>query len=339
MAHHSTTNSSSSNQRRTLRIADNMSLLVVALAVGLVVHVPGSAGHGRLMDPPSRSSLWRAGFNNPPNYDDNQLFCGGFSVQWNQFGGRCGVCGDPWPGPRDNEPGGKYARGIISRKYQPGQVIEVYVQLTANHKGYFEFRLCQHEDPLTNITQACLDQHVLVVDSTGQTRYIVPAGGYQSTQDLRINLRLPQGLSCRACVLQWKYNAGNSWGVDPVTKRGCVGCGPQEQFYGCADVAIGHDEVVVGVPPESFPWNTPKPSTTGRPGERPQSSTQKEVTIVTTMTTPGKEEGEEWHFGIANVFGSSEGETSGSCACHPCAMSVSFSVMLLSWWCAVFSPW
>ena len=32
---------------------------------------------------------------------------------------------------------------------------------------------------------------------------------------------------------------GNSWGVD---KNGtsCLGCGPQEQFYGCADVAIGN---------------------------------------------------------------------------------------------------
>ena len=37
-------------------------------------------GHGRLLEPPSRSSAWRLGFNTPPNYDDNQLFCGGASV-------------------------------------------------------------------------------------------------------------------------------------------------------------------------------------------------------------------------------------------------------------------
>ena len=55
-------------------------------------------------------------------------------VQWEKFNGKCGLCGDPFPGPRDNEPGGKYANGIITRKYQEGQVIEVYVQLTANHK-------------------------------------------------------------------------------------------------------------------------------------------------------------------------------------------------------------
>ena len=41
--------------------------------------------------------------------------------------------------------------------------------------------------------------------------------------------------------------AGNSWGVDE-NGTGCVGCGPQEQFRGCADVAIGdnftHEELV-----------------------------------------------------------------------------------------------
>ncbi|KAL8573639.1 hypothetical protein ACOMHN_007192 [Nucella lapillus] len=310
--------------------------LHVALAVVcLVLHVPGTVGHGRLMDPPSRSSLWRLDFNSPPNYDDNQLFCGGFSVQWERYEGKCGLCGDPWPGPRDNEAGGKYATGIISRAYQPGQVIEVYVQLTANHKGYFEFRLCQHENPLTNITQACLDQHVLVDDGTGLTRYTVPVGGYQSTQHLRIKLRLPRGLTCAACVLQWKYNAGNSWGVDPDTQRGCIGCGPQEQFYGCADVAVGHDEVVTGVPPDRFPWNTsPKPST-GRPGERPQSSSKEEVAATTSAGTT-----EEWHFGIANVFGSAGGKASAasSLESESYLRRVGITVMLMCGWCAVFFP-
>jgi len=36
--------------------------------------------HGRLVKPPSRSSMWRYGFNTPTNYEDNQLFCGGASV-------------------------------------------------------------------------------------------------------------------------------------------------------------------------------------------------------------------------------------------------------------------
>ena len=37
-------------------------------------------GHGRLVEPPSRSSAWRFGFKTEPNYNDHELFCGGFTV-------------------------------------------------------------------------------------------------------------------------------------------------------------------------------------------------------------------------------------------------------------------
>ena len=50
------------------------------LALMLVALIPGVLGHGFLQEPPSRSSMWRFGFNTPPNYNDNQLFCGGFDV-------------------------------------------------------------------------------------------------------------------------------------------------------------------------------------------------------------------------------------------------------------------
>ena len=35
-------------------------------------------GHGRMMDPPSRNAMWRFGFPNPVNYNDNEVFCGGY---------------------------------------------------------------------------------------------------------------------------------------------------------------------------------------------------------------------------------------------------------------------
>jgi hypothetical protein len=38
------------------------------------------SGHGRVMEPVSRASMWRKGFNNPPDYDDTAGFCGGFQV-------------------------------------------------------------------------------------------------------------------------------------------------------------------------------------------------------------------------------------------------------------------
>ena len=57
----------------------NFSTMITILLVSVAL-VPGVLGHGFLQEPPSRSSMWRFGFNTPPNYNDNQLFCGGFQV-------------------------------------------------------------------------------------------------------------------------------------------------------------------------------------------------------------------------------------------------------------------
>jgi hypothetical protein len=37
--------------------------------------------HGRLNEPASRNSAWRFGYNTPPNYNDNELNCGGAGQQ------------------------------------------------------------------------------------------------------------------------------------------------------------------------------------------------------------------------------------------------------------------
>ena len=41
-------------------------------------------GHGRLVEPPGRATAWRYGFNTPTDYNDNQLYCGGFYVSNNK---------------------------------------------------------------------------------------------------------------------------------------------------------------------------------------------------------------------------------------------------------------
>lgn len=39
--------------------------------------------HGMLTDPPGRGTMWRYGFNVPPDYNDNGLNCGGITVSFN----------------------------------------------------------------------------------------------------------------------------------------------------------------------------------------------------------------------------------------------------------------
>ena len=53
-------------------------MLQIILSCALTVQLV--EGHGRLWWPPSRAAMWRRGFDNPPNYNDNEQFCGGFGV-------------------------------------------------------------------------------------------------------------------------------------------------------------------------------------------------------------------------------------------------------------------
>lgn len=124
---------------------------------------PPTQAHGRLMEPPSRTSAWRMGLPTPTHYTDHQTNCGGFPRQWARNGGRCGVCGDAWdlPRPRAGEEGGRFATGLLVRRYRRGQAVTVSADITANHRGYFELRVCRRESEGTPVTQACLDRHLL----------------------------------------------------------------------------------------------------------------------------------------------------------------------------------
>ena len=96
-----------------------------------------------------------------------------FKVQYNLNHGRCGICGDAFsdPSPRPNEAGGKYGRGIIARTYSQGDVITVTVRITANHLGYFTFKLCPNDNVKKEVTQECLDKHVLKVRNTERLNF------------------------------------------------------------------------------------------------------------------------------------------------------------------------
>ncbi|XP_034248531.1 uncharacterized protein LOC117649680 [Thrips palmi] len=210
-------------------------LVLVLLALGSVVRP--AAGHGRLIDPPSRASAWRFGFKSPPDYNDMQGWCGGRGHQWEVHKGKCGICGDPFEGPREHEFGGKFYTGKRVRRYLAGSEITIKVDLTAPHWGYFEFRVCP-SNSRQEVTQQCLHRHVLQrADQGGLKAH--PTRFYPSLEAkiFEMRYRLPAGLTCKHCVLQWRYRTGNNPGIckDGST---ATGCGAQEEFRACADVAI-----------------------------------------------------------------------------------------------------
>ncbi|KAK7871591.1 hypothetical protein R5R35_001785 [Gryllus longicercus] len=207
----------------------------------------GVEGHARLMDPPARNSMWRLGFPNPVDYDDNELYCGGWSVQHQQNGGRCGVCGDPWNQrePRAHEAGGKFAKGIIGRRYTVGQDITIEVDLTSNHYGYFEAKICPNNNPRYEATQECFDRYPLYVSGTRDVAMQIPPDTPKKAY-LPYRVRLPPYLTCTQCVIQWTYYTGNMWGICP-NGTGANGCGTPEWFRNCADVSVV--TTTAGLPP------------------------------------------------------------------------------------------
>jgi len=55
-------------------------IVLLCSAVLLQLLYDAVAGHGRLVEPPSRASMWRYGYATTPDFQDNQLWCGGFKV-------------------------------------------------------------------------------------------------------------------------------------------------------------------------------------------------------------------------------------------------------------------
>ena len=62
--------------------------ILIYLALVIFQCVENVFGHARLLDPPARSSAWRFDARFPIEYNDNQMFCGGFQTQWFKNGTR-----------------------------------------------------------------------------------------------------------------------------------------------------------------------------------------------------------------------------------------------------------
>ena len=83
------------------------------------------------------------------------------------------------------------------------------VDITANHQGYFIFKLCPNNDIFQDPGQNCFDQRPLWVGGGdpvfNQTRY--PINDYETGLRM-VYVRLPMDVICEQCILQWTYVAG-----------------------------------------------------------------------------------------------------------------------------------
>ncbi|KAK2080198.1 hypothetical protein QBZ16_000051 [Prototheca wickerhamii] len=190
-------------------------LALLALAAFACLLRPAQ-GHGYLAAPISRNYLHNT------DYCPQCLNAGGPSAvgggsTWPV--GQHGICGDPASGPLKHEYGGVSATGTLTANYTEGQEIDIKVTITAAHLGRFGFRICVIQHPTlekTELTEACLDQHILVQSSASTNQDPGNRWWYQDSAngDKYMKYLLPSGLTCDGvntrCVFQWYYGTGNS---------------------------------------------------------------------------------------------------------------------------------
>ncbi|KAF0691606.1 hypothetical protein As57867_017141, partial [Aphanomyces stellatus] len=172
--------------------------------------------HGRLIAPPHRGYIGKLPqFKDvvPINYSDNGLSAGGIGQT---SGGKYGICGDPYNGVRAHETGGVYGTfptngaKAIGACYAPGATVDLKVQITANHKGYFQFGLCKLNAKGDKETEECFQS---LAQPNGEKQWQLPPGNDFFT----MQYKLPSGVTCDGdshCVLRWWYTGWNNPGVD-----------------------------------------------------------------------------------------------------------------------------
>jgi hypothetical protein len=259
-----------------------------------------------------------------------------------------GLCGDAprtkspecWNGgdcpEQAHMPGGKFYTkgngngGLIQATYSEGQTIDVEMYIMAHHMGAVTLRLCDE----ARVTEKCLNKYGPL------KRVDFEQGGLREAQPInpnhpefwylnptayapakvpgtthyrmRARFKLPEGVSCENCVLQWWWITGNSCtapGYDdnmkfPAKYRNgffkeglknskCVGTTVAEEFWNCADIAIKKDKnpqpvtaTTTTAPPPVRTTTTPAPVSTTTTKVAPTTTTTSAAATVTTTTTP-----------------------------------------------------
>ena len=112
-----------------------------------------------------------------------------------------------------------------------GSYIPIIIDITANHQGYMEFKLCANNDIWMDPDQRCFE--ALPPLRVGNPDSTDPAslknwGRAMPIHDHVTGLRLMyiqlpvEVESCEQCILQWTYHCGNNWGKCPDGTEGIL---------------------------------------------------------------------------------------------------------------------
>ncbi|GAB4820348.1 hypothetical protein N2152v2_007394 [Parachlorella kessleri] len=259
----------------------------IVLGLALMVAPLTVLGHGFMFEPKARNVI-------QDNGDAGSCTSGGpYEVSGHNT--------LTWPAGNRDVCGGSFTPTAPMKTYAAGSVITISLLLTAQHGGRHMFRLCDR----TSADEACLAANVLQrADGQGPFTWTptepakgnsIPASAYsqgsvQGGSDAydgeiySMQYRLPAGVTCSACTLQWWWTTANSCSLpgNPFGDNGMDACttpqpGPYpEEFTNCAEVAITG---AGGVAPAQ-----PAPATT--PAVQPTPVEQPEPTRTPTPAAP-----------------------------------------------------
>lgn len=287
--------------------------MCITTLMAVMLQWTGVTAHGKLTVPRSRNEEWGGG----PN-----------CAHCLNGGGPCG----------DSRGSNAYLNRFVGPQatWSAGTIVPVTVVVTAHHRGHYEFRVC---DTTLNSNvadpDACLNKWVLeraTPEEAGFTDcqpgdqrpacvpfdpkhperwYLPPSTEITGTHTFYV--KVPAGLQCEACTLQWHWWSANScvpagdygcykdilqssgywvgskaawWTVGagtcsgPSGPNGHFGCG--EQFWNCADIRV----LGMGSPtPTPVPTPSPSPSPTTTPSPTPTTTVAATTTTTTVATT------------------------------------------------------
>lgn len=244
----------------------------------------GASGHGYVSSPRSRQWVaaedgrWSGGASTLPKKED----CPHCSNTKNSEG-FCGIIsGRDYDHPKDSV--GNPLQPSAQAVYTEGQIIEVDVHFSTNHRGHHMLFGCPD---FNNPTKQCFQQHPLefIEDISVQTYGTsqnankdsnYPGRGYvdPAARDTRMKFKLPTGLTGNLVLLQWHWVTGNScrsagyddynWPAgwtpdnmspcpdyDDLSPTGATGAGQPEQFWNCIEVRIDSSGTTPSTPSSS----------------------------------------------------------------------------------------
>lgn len=245
---------------------NSTTLLILFLCLLLLIFITHAHAHGLMTMPPQRGALTpnnkfnRKGMFPDAPADQKAHFPAGdkssvpgagarsqiheagdagwspFEPMTHGFKWRAGVCGDEKGGKQEHVRGGQfYYGGIISRTYPQGAVIDIEMNIVANHNGFMELHICDVAKCGGEISEACFKQgHCYQLlrapnpscdsgydlrcaprDPNYPGRWYLPcATKPENSQErfggTKMQYQLPEGLACEHCVLHWFWSAANT---------------------------------------------------------------------------------------------------------------------------------